>query len=181
MALAPGYIRRPTNNNLNFASPSTKDHNHLNPSSPVQGSPSFILLGGLLGISHLIIRSCGYSSLLQCYTDLGNSSATVIMVFKKVKTCPFFLKEVRSSKLENNDEDLTLVSIHLWEKFHSFIYLFIVCSEDLYCTCYFVLQGNTGHHTLKKSPNMSSGDEEDLPIQRKVMRNRNCVTDRVLL
>lgn len=103
------------------------------------------------------------------------------MVFKKVKTCPFYLKEVRSSKLENNDEDLTLVSIHLWEKFHSFIYLFIVCSEDLCCTCYFVLQGNTGHHTLKRSPNMSSGDEEDLPIQRKVMRNRNCVTDRVLL
>ena len=115
--------RRSTNNNTNFPLPSTKDHNHLNQSSPAQGSLSLILLGGLLGISHLITNSCMlffHSNLLQCHIDLSNSSITKIMFKKKIKTCPCFYV-LRSDKLENDNEELITVSVNLWENLFCYI------------------------------------------------------------
>lgn len=83
------------NNTSNFPSPSAKDHNHLNPSCPAKGILSLVIFGGLLGISHLITNkpfAFFHSSLLQCHIDLGNTSITRIMLFKKIETCPFCIQ-----------------------------------------------------------------------------------------
>lgn len=73
MALTHGCMKRPTNNS-NFPSSATKDHNHLNPSSPEQGILSFTLLEGFLCISHFITVSpmaFFHCRLLQGHIDLG--------------------------------------------------------------------------------------------------------------